>query len=278
MRRIRPLDEIRRLDPERDHQRIVYLDVCFEFPWDTTRALEFALYRTYAVPSIGRLLASTGELTRRPQKRYDDTDLILSTICERGYDSTEGRAAIRQMNRIHRRFEIANEDYLYVLSAVTFEPIRWNARFGWRPLLEVERLATFVFWREVGRRMGIRDIPADYQEFERFNVDYERERFAYTDEGRAVGLATRDLFLSWFRAPRGLGAPVVHALMDERLRRAMGFPEPPRAVVAVVEGALRARSRVAGRLPPRRRPRLRTTRRIRSYPSGYAIEELGPAA
>jgi hypothetical protein len=275
---VKPLDEIRRLDPERDHQRIVYLDVCFEFPWDTTRALELALYRTYAVPSIGRLLESTGELTERPQKRYDDTDLILSTICESGYDSRAGRDALRQMNRIHGRFAISNEDFLYVLSAVTFEPIRWNARFGWRPLLEVEKLATFCFWREVGRRMAIRDIPATYDEFERFNVEYERELFELTPEGRAVGVATRNLFLSWFRVPPRLGAPFMHALMDPPLRRAMGFPDPPRALVRGVELALQARARAVALLPPRRRPRLRTTRRVRSYPSGYTIDELGPEA
>jgi hypothetical protein len=275
---MRPLDEIRRLDPDRDHQRIVYLDVCFEFPWDTTRALELALYRTYAVPSIGRLLASTGELTERPQKRYDDTDLILSTICEHGYDSPTGRDAIRRMNGIHRRFEISNDDYLYVLSAVTFEPIRWNVRFGWRRLLDVERLATFVFWREVGRRMGIRGIPGDYDAFERFNVEYERQHFAQTHEGSAVGIATRDLFLSWFRVPPRLGAPFMHALMDAPLRRAMGFRDPPRGVELAVETALSARARVVSRLPARRRPRLRTPRPIRSYPSGYTIDELGPTA
>jgi ER-bound oxygenase mpaB/B'/Rubber oxygenase, catalytic domain len=272
------LDEIRRLDPERDHQRIVYLDVCFEFPFDTTRALEFALYRTYAVPSIGRLLAETGELTERPQKRYDDTDLILSTICESGYDSPEGRAALRQMNRIHGRFEISNEDFLYVLSAVTFEPVRWNERFGWRRLIDVEREATFRFWCEVGRRMAIRDIPPTYEEFERFNVDYEREHFRPTPEGRAVGVATRNLFLSWFRIPPRLGASFVHALMDEQLLRAMGFPPPPRLVRGAVEAALRARAKLVATLPPRRRPKIRTTRRLRSYPSGYAIDQLGPEA
>ena len=49
-------DEIRGLDPRRDHLRIVYLDSCFEFPFDYTRADEFALYRTYAVPRIAGLL------------------------------------------------------------------------------------------------------------------------------------------------------------------------------------------------------------------------------
>ena len=65
------LAEIRRLDPVRDHVRIVHLDACYEFPFDTTRALELAFSRTFAVPSIAQLLASTGEFTDRALKRYD---------------------------------------------------------------------------------------------------------------------------------------------------------------------------------------------------------------
>ena len=93
------LRELRRLDPVADHSRIVYLDTCFEFPWDTTRSLELALFRTFAVPSIAELLDRTGEFGRAAQKRYDDTDLILSTIVEAGYDSDIGKRAMRQMNR-----------------------------------------------------------------------------------------------------------------------------------------------------------------------------------
>jgi hypothetical protein len=48
--RTRHLDEILRLDPIADHRRIVLLDVCYEFPFDTTRSLELALFRTFAVP------------------------------------------------------------------------------------------------------------------------------------------------------------------------------------------------------------------------------------
>jgi hypothetical protein len=65
MRRSHYLDEILSLDPVRDHKRIVQLDVCFEFPWDTTRSVELALFQTFGVPSIARLLDSTGEFARR---------------------------------------------------------------------------------------------------------------------------------------------------------------------------------------------------------------------
>jgi len=277
MRESQYLREIMGLDPVTDHNRIVYLDTCFEFPWDTTRALELALFRTFAVPSVAAVLDASGEFDRAAQKRYDDTDLILSTIVEAGYDSDDGKRAIRQMNRIHGRFEIANEDFLYVLSSFVFEPIRWNARFGWRPLIETEKLATFEFWREVGRRMAIRDIPDEYAELERFNEEYEREHFRRTEATERVGLATRDLFLSWFPGlPRRFGSQAIYALMDERLLDAFGFPHPPHALRTAVESTLRTRGRVVPLLPPRRSPRLRTRRRTRTYGREWRLEALGP--
>src|SRR5437773_2363347 len=134
------LDEIRRLDPIKDHQRIVFLSTRYDFPFDTTRALELALFRTYGVPSISELLDRTGEFQQRPDKRYDDTDIIVSELMEWGYDSERGKRALRRMNQLHGRFQIANQDFLYVLSTFVFEPIRWNQLFGWRPMCEQARL------------------------------------------------------------------------------------------------------------------------------------------
>jgi ER-bound oxygenase mpaB/B'/Rubber oxygenase, catalytic domain len=277
VRESRYLREIRRLDPVADHSRIVYLDTCFEFPWDTTRSLELALFRTFAVPSIAAVLDESGEFGRAPQKRYDDTDLILSTIVEAGYESEEGKRAIRRLNRIHARFEISNDDYLYVLSSFVFEPIRWNARFGWRPLDETEKLATFEFWREVGRRMAIKGIPESSAELEARNEEYERRHFRRTEQSERVGRATRDMFLAWFPwLPRRLGAQAIYALMDDRLLDAFGFPRPPQALRAVVETSLRARGRLVAFLPPRRRPRLRTRRKTRTYGREWQLEALGP--
>lgn len=271
------LDEIRRLDPERDHQRIVYLDACFEFPWDTTRSLELALFRTFAVPSIARLLDSTGEFVQRAQKRYDDTDLLISSFAEAGYASEAGRRAIRRMNRLHGRFEIANEDFLYVLSSMVLEPIRWNARFGRRPLLDVEREATFLFWREVGRLMAIRELPATLAELERFNADFERERFAYTEEGRRVADGTMAMFVAWFPGlPYRIGRRALCAVLDDPLLDALGYPRPSAALRRAAASALRARARASTVLGARRRPRLRTALRRRSYRDGYTIEALGP--
>jgi len=246
------LDEILSLDPLCDHKRIVQLDVCFEFPWDTTRSLELALFRTFGVPSIACLLDSTGEFARASQKRYDDTDLIISTILEDGYDSEAGKRALRQMNRIHSRFEISNDDFVYVLSTFVLEPIRWNARFGWRPMMEAARLASFHCWREIGRRMNIKAIPEEYSELERFNEAYERKHFAWGGAARRLGVDGQELYAAWFPRP---ARPLV---------RPRGGPAGPRSRGSAPTAAP----------APRRRTELR---RRRSYPRGYVVEELGPA-
>jgi hypothetical protein len=248
-----------------------------DFPWDITRALELALFRTYCIPSISGLLDKTQEFGCRAQRRYDDTDIIVSEIMENGYDSERGLVAIRRMNQIHGRFEISNADFLYVLSTLVFVPIRWIERFGWRKLIPVEKVALFYFWREVGRRMNIKELPEDSDSFEAFSNDYERQHYRYTETNRRVGTATRELFASWFP---GIFSPLVrrsiHALLDDPLREAFGFPKPGAFMRAMVPLSMRLRARALRVFPRRKTPLLRTQMDRRSRPCGYQIEKIGP--
>ena len=272
------LNEIRKLDPVKDHERIAFLTTNWEFPWDTTRSLELALFRTFAVAKGTRVLAGTGEFTQRPQKRYDDTVLILAEILDNGYNSERGRAALRRMNQLHGQFNIPNDEFIYVLSTFVLEPIRWNARFGWRPLLEQEKLAAYYYWREVGRRMNIKEIPPDYESLERYNIEYEETHFRFAEPNYRLAKATRDLFLGWF-LPKPLwrlGEPFIYAIMDDRLLAAVGFPKPVPWIRKFAEAALKMRARLLRFLPARRRPRLITQLKHPTYPNGYRIEQLGP--
>src|SRR3954451_20635899 len=141
MRRFDWRRRIEQLDPATDYHEIYLIMAAHEFPWDMNQALSFALLRTYAVPSIGGLLARTGEFTARPQKRYDDTVLILDAVLEHGPTSDEGRAAIRRMNQMHRFYDIGDDDLRYVLATFVVMPIRWIDAYGWRRLTETERIA-----------------------------------------------------------------------------------------------------------------------------------------
>lgn len=279
MARYANLREIQRLDPLKDHCRIVYLTCGYEFPWDSTRSLEVALYRTYSVPSISALLDQTGEFRLHTQKRYDDTALIIAEIIKWGYDSERGREALRRMNRIHGHFQISNEDYLYVLSTFIFEPIRWFDRFGWRKTDKNERLALYYLWREVGKRMNIKNIPASYEAFELYNVEYERQHFRYAGTNRAVGIATRNLFLNWFPKPFSPAIKLgIYALLDERLLDSFGFPHPPQIVRRIVAASLKARGMALRFFPARRKLGFITEGTMRTYPNGYKISDLGPAS
>jgi hypothetical protein len=271
------LRQIERLDPKRDHVEIYHLMCGYEFPWDMTRALEVALYRTYCVPSISALLDKTGEFYKRTQKRYDDTALIVSEMSKWGYDAERGREALRRINRAHSRFNISNDDYLYVLSTFIYEPVRWMDRFGWREMAENEKLASYYFWYEVGKRMGIKEIPESYEKFQRFACDYERDNFRFAETNQRIGAATRDLFASWM--PR-IFAPLVrwgiYALLDDAMLASFGFPRPFGFMRQLVSGALKLRGRIVRILPARKTPNFLTDRRNRTYPRGYDIAELGP--
>jgi hypothetical protein len=271
------LKEILTLDAERDHQRIVLLSMRQDFPFDSTRALELALFRTYGSPSVSGLLDRSGEFARDAQQRYDDTDILVSELMERGYDTERGRASLRRMNQLHGRFDIPNDDFLYVLSTFVFEPMRWNERFGWRPLCQKERQAYYVFWREVGRRMGIRDIPPTLDEFERFSRDYEQKHFRFAQSNSNIANYTLEMLARWFPSPlRPMVRQTMYAMIDETMRTAFGFPRPWPGMRLLVHFAMRLRAAALRCLPKRMSPVLRTEMKQRTYPTGYTIEKLGP--
>lgn len=252
------------------------LSTC-DFAWDIEKALEFALFRTYAVPAISGLLARTGAFETAPRKRYDDTELLLSEPMEHGLESERGTEAIARINAIHGRFRIDNGDMLYVLSTFVLEPIRWMDRYGWRPFSDVERRAWVTVYRALGARMGITGMPGDLAGFQALNHAYEAAQFRYADSNARIGGVTLDLLLGFY-APRVLFPalrPVACCLMDGPLLRAMGFAEPPGWLRRMVVSGMRVRAGVLRVMPKRRRPRRITERRRPTYPGGYVIAELG---
>ncbi|TMQ70800.1 MAG: DUF2236 domain-containing protein [Candidatus Eisenbacteria bacterium] len=277
MGRFDNLHEIERLDPERDHQRIMHLSFGYEFPWDSVRSLEIALYRTYCIPSISGLLDRTGEFYQHTQRRYDDTAILIAEMCEWGYEGGRGQEALARINWAHGHFKIGNDDFLYVLWTFISEPIRWMDTFCWRKLCPNERQGYYYFWREVGKRMGMRDIPPSLEAFTAWAAAYEREHFHFAETNQKIGSATRDLFASWF--PR-LTAPIVnysiYALLDDDMLQAFGFPKPLPLTRPMIRAGLKLRGAFIRWLPPRRQPHFFTDNPNLTHPKGYEIDKLGP--
>ncbi|MGL6234686.1 MAG: oxygenase MpaB family protein [Segniliparus sp.] len=272
-------DRISALDPETDYEEIARLLVAHEFPWDTVQALSFALFRTYAVPSIGDLLYDTAELTKRTQKRYDDTVLILDAVVEHGMASEEGRMAVRRMNQMHGSYDISNADFLYVLATFVVMPVQWINSYGWRKLTDVETDGITNYYRALGKRMNIKGIPETYAEFSALLDSYEAANFAYTEKTRAVADGTLNLLTELppnKYAPKALVRWFSFGLMDDRLADAFHYPRPSAFAKTVAVAALRLRSGFVRLLPPRKQPYYsRQMPSVQSYPNGFQVAQLG---
>ena len=280
----------RRDTEETDPRSMVERMAQWEDPFLYRLSLEFALFRTYAVPSISSLLARTGEFEQRCGKRYDDTDLLLREITEQGLESQRGRCAMDRMNQIHGAYRIKNDDFLYTLSAFLLEPYRFYRRFGWREYTTAEREQITEFWRSVGKAMNLTDIPETFAEFEAFNIAYEKKQFRFAPSNRIIADATVDLMLCSSSFLR----PCVFALMDPPLLTAMGY-DPAPARRTVIRVGLHGNSAIFHRyiaLPRLFTPIRRTDSASDdplathfplfnvyscSYPRGYSIPHLGPA-
>jgi hypothetical protein len=273
------LRKIATLDPEKDYEEIYRIVTMYEFPWDMNQSLGLALYRTYAVPSIGSLLARTGEFTGRTQKRYDDTGLILAAIGENGLDSPEGRAAIKRMNQMHGHWDIPNDDLRYVLATFVTVPIRWLDEYGYRALSDAEKTASANYYRRLGRLMNIKDVPTTWQEFGDAMDAYERLHFGYDAGAVAVSEATLALMATFppnHLAPRRVVRRSALALMDEPLLAAFGYRPVTRVEQTVYRGAIKLRGRLLRHAPARREVQhFEDLPQVRSYPDGYRISELG---
>ncbi|WP_164019551.1 oxygenase MpaB family protein [Pyxidicoccus trucidator] len=280
MNRFALRDHTDRLDAGTQYEEIVRVLATQEFPWDITQALSFALFRTYAVPSIGVLLHETGEFNQRTQKRYDDTVLILDAILEHGISSQPGRSAFRRMNQMHGAYDISNDDMRYVLSTFVVTPVRWLADFGWRSFTPNEVTAWTNYYRAVGRHMGIQDIPDTYDAFVALMDGYESTHFAFDARSRAVADSTLDLLATFppsNLAPKRLVTLFARTLMERELLDAFHYPHPSALSRTVFRLALKARGKfVRYALSPRSTPLFgRERSHIRSYPNGCPVEQLG---
>jgi hypothetical protein len=125
--------------------------------------------------------------------------------------------------------------------------------------------------------MHIRDLPADYDQFEALNRTYEAGHFRWNVASRRVADATLRMFTSWAPGPLQWAVPpMMRAVMDPPLVEALGFTPAPEWLRGLVGAGLRTRGRIAHAFG-RGRPSLRTEMRHRTYPRGYVIEALGPS-
>jgi hypothetical protein len=274
------LQRIRGLDPQTEYLQIYQTMLRYEWPWDLRMGLNLAFNRSFAVPDIAALHVATGELTERTQKRLDDTGLLMYEMILNGFEDGRGREALRSVNRIHRKYDIPSDEYLYVLACLIVIPTRWLNRYGWRRPCCHERTATHHLYQQIGSRMGIDSIPDSYEAVEDWFDAYDAAHLTANENAAAIERATRMLLLT--RVPKilaPLGDALVSSLYDDRLRTAVKVDRAPWLVRAGLHTALRTRAWIMRTCaPPRPEPIFADGITTKTYPDGYTIDDLGPAS
>ncbi|TGZ76528.1 hypothetical protein EX30DRAFT_375394 [Ascodesmis nigricans] len=219
-----------------------------EFPFMFNTSLQFALFRTYAIPSISRILKGTKQLseTSNAGRRYADTIVLIAEFSANALDSERGSTALARMNHLHSLYpSIKPGDTLYTLLLFITQPPLFFDRFEWRKSTPLERAAITKFWIEVGVRMKIprEDIPTTYDAMMEWAEEYEKQYMVPADSNNYVAEKTVDLLVYYIptRPLRWVGRQFVIALLDDRLRIAMKMPEPYKWAQATVYSLLWAR-------------------------------------
>ncbi|KAF5338288.1 hypothetical protein D9758_015760 [Tetrapyrgos nigripes] len=264
------------LTPE-EAQRVLVTALQYDMPLMLNYSLAFALFKSYAIPSISKILMSTKEFgsKERISKRYADTEILIASwvacpingkvymddtddhdlncatsrkeasrtdiaapttinVSEKaqrhGQDDPRAMIALARVNWLHSKYPIKNEDYLYTLAFLAFEPERWAKLYGWRKFSELEAHASFVFWTEIGRRMGIKNIPETAEAFKNQMIEYESTAVYPSKVNHDVAQFTLNELL--YALPSAFGMKefarrVAVSLLEDGAREAMMYPPQP---------------------------------------------------
>lgn len=272
-------DEIRRLDPDQDYERIYQRQALYDFPFDTRIGLNLAFYRTFAIPEIAELLVRTGQFTGHAMKRSYDTGLVMYELIAAGFDAPRGREMVRLLNRVHHRWDIPNDQYRYVLTAFTVTPTRWLAAHGWRTITSNEREGVTRFYSELGRRMRIPDPTSTYADACAVLDQYEAAHLAPSSAGATLVAATLPILAD--QLPQKLRPHAAHVLSamfdDADLAHGLGLPRPKRALARTLTLAMSVRNWRRRREPPATESWFEPGRTgSQMYPDGYNLSNLGP--
>jgi hypothetical protein len=234
------------LDPVEDNEEVARLtfEVLYGDPIAVHAAYLIGFSRQVAVPDIARVIyrGGDGKNLRHVARRTDDTLALFGAFLHWGHSSQRGRAAIARMEQIHARFAITDEQKRYTLATLIFEGERIGRHLGFDPLTANQREASWRFWCGVAEQMPLGGLPPTAADLWRWMLEYEREHWRYTDEGRGVvDRFFEDWTTRWFpHRARDLGRQALLTLLGEDLRAVLRLEDPSPRVERLLRGSARA--------------------------------------
>jgi hypothetical protein len=183
--------------------------------------------QAFAIPGISKVSVGAKEMVDRVGKRYADTTVLVGEFLVNDIDSERACVAINRMNWIHSRYgdRIHMEQMVYTLCLLVCEALHWIDKYDWRETTALEKHASWVFWHEVGRRMGLENVPKSFEACAAYILAFETHKMA---PSRHNALIAKGVFTLYASTMPAFLAPLVHtvlaAFMDPRLSAAFELP------------------------------------------------------
>ncbi|KAJ9609957.1 hypothetical protein H2200_006287 [Cladophialophora chaetospira] len=231
-----------------------------EFPALFEKGLQFALFRTYGIPSMSTLLVKTTQLSteKHVAKRYADTGVLLVDMYGAEPDSDRCIEAYARLNYLHGHYikqgKISNDDLLYTLSLFLNQPVEWINKYEWRQLTDLEICAMGVFHKAMGDGMNIsfeklpsystgwKDGLHFYHELDTWAKEYEKTYMVPHQNNYDTAVQTRQLLISQYPPfMKGILEKVISAPLDDRLREAIMFDKSPESYSSFFDGFMKLR-------------------------------------
>ncbi|KAM5479319.1 hypothetical protein McanCB56680_005641 [Microsporum canis] len=242
-----------------------------EFPFIGGKGLQYALFKTYGISTISKLLIETGQLSTptKAAKRYADTGCLFTEWIDNAPESERANAAFARLNFLHSHYQkagkISNDDMLYTLAVLALEPKRWIEQYEWRKLNEMELCAFGTFWKSAGDAMGISyECLPSYKsgftdglhwldELAIWVEAFESQHMVPDTNCNLVADHTTDLLNYTLPKPlHNAGKKCITVLLDERLRKAMMYPRAPAPYYKAISTILTIRKNIIKYcMPPR---------------------------
>ncbi|KAJ5798822.1 uncharacterized protein N7503_006327 [Penicillium pulvis] len=234
-----------------------------EFPFIYVKALQFALFRTYGIPSISHLLTKTSQFSNPETslKRYTDTSALVQEMVANSPTSLRAFTSLARTRFLHSGYrasgKILDSDMLYTLALFALEPIKFIKQFEWRELSDLERCAIGTFWKSAGDALGIPfdELPSGksgfsdglqwLEEISAWSVEYEKKYMVPDVKNRETADQTTAILV--YMLPKALhpvGLQFVSYMMDDRLRKAMLYDAPTPFMSTLITGLLTTRQLV----------------------------------
>ncbi|KAK1985498.1 hypothetical protein LZ30DRAFT_584017 [Colletotrichum cereale] len=216
-----------------------------EFPVTFSTSIFFALFKTYGIPSISKLLVATSQLSGHAtaSKRRTDTGVLMFEIVCNAPCSKRNIDAVARINFLHSRWrqagKISDDDMLYTLGLFVLEPMRWIFLYEWRDLSMLERYALAMIWKNLGQEMGIsyeclepymdkeNDALAWLESLRKWCSKYQQHHMVRAVSNEKLAQANLHLILIDFpRFAHDFIFRQLRCLMEPQVRHAMGYEDP----------------------------------------------------